>query len=409
MNLTPDLNWARGQGWGLPGLGADRTRIPTVMFAHLGSRERRWLAVASLLVVALGAFVYVLNRPAAESEGRGAGTSPTSPLPEIVAAEGLVLPRRRAELAFGQSGQVAAVRVEEGQRVASGTALVQLDDGEARAAVAAAEARLAAAEAKLAELEAGPRSEDVAVAAAELAKVRAGSRPEAIAAARSALDKAAAALQQAKDAYEPIRWLPDISRRPESLALEAATADHARAQAEYDAAVAGASAEELRLAEARYRQVAARATGPELASARAEVARARADLDAARQDLAGTVLVAPFDGVAAQVNVRAAERVAAGAKAVVFGDPDTLEVETQDLSEVDVARVAAGQPVTITAEAWPGRTFGATVRQVSPIAVDRRGERVFPVRLALDEAGREALRWGMTVFVDIGTGPPPTP
>ncbi len=335
---------------------------------------------------------------------------PATPvLPNIVAAEGVVLPRRRAELTFGTAGTVAEVAVAEGQRVASGTALARLDDADARNALAAAEADQAAARARLAQLEAGPRREDVAVAAAELDKVRAGSGPEAIAAARAALEKAQAVLQQARDAYEPIRWRSDISRRPESLALQSATADVQRAQADYDAAVAGATPEELRLAEARYRQVAAAASEPDLAAAQAEVARAAAAVARAQADLADTVLAAPFAGVAGLVNVRRAERAGPGAAAVVFGDPELLEVETVDLSEVDVARVHPGQPATITAEAFPGQTFQATVREVSPVAVDRRGERVFTAYLSLDEAARQTLRWGMTVFVDIEADPAPEP
>jgi len=249
----------------------------------------------------------------------------------------------------------------------------------------------------------------VAVAAAELAKVKAGPGPEAVAAAKAALDKASAVLQQAHNAYDPIRWLPDISRRPESLALQSATADFERARAEYDAAVAGATPAELRLAEARYRQAAAHASAPELAAAQADVAQAQARAAAARDALAHLTLTAPFAGVAAQVNVRPGERVAAGARAVALGDPDSLEVETTDLSEVDVARLAPGQSATITTEAYPGREFAATVRQIAPLGVDRRGERVFPVRLSLDEAARRALRWGMTVFVDIHAAPLPTP
>jgi HlyD family secretion protein len=380
------------------------------MLSDSHSHRRRWLAAAaiSLVLVAAGIFL-ALRRPTSENAGRSTPASATVALPDIVSAEGLVVPRQRADLAFGVGGTVAEVLVEEGQQVASGTALVRLDDADARDALASTEAKLAAAQAKLAQLEAGPKSEDVAVAAAELAKVKAGRGPEAIAAAKANLDQAKAALQQARDAYEPIKWEPDISLRPESLNLQRATAQFEQAQAEYDAAAQGATPEELRLAEARYRQAAAQATTPELAAARAEVAQAQANVAAARTDLANTVLSAPFDGVAAQVNVRVAERVAAGAKALVFGEPGTLEVETTDLSEVDVARVAPGQAATITAEAWPGRTFDATVRQVAPVAVERRGERVYPVRLTLDEAGRDALRWGMTVFVDIQVGPAPTP
>lgn len=380
------------------------------MPSETATQRRRWLAVAAIALLLLAAGAFLALRPSAPEGGApAASASATALLPDLVSAEGLVLPRQRAELAFGVGGTVAEVLVEEGQRVASGTALVRLDDAEARDALASATAKLAAAEAKLAQLEAGPKPEDVAVAAAELAKVKAGRGPEAIAAAKAGLDQAQAALQQARDAYEPIKWEPDISLRPQSLNLQRATAQFEQAQAEYDAAVRGATPEELRLAEARYRQAAAQATTPELAAARADLAQAQANLAAAETDLANTRLAAPFDGVAAQVNVRAAERVAAGTKALVFGEPATLEVETADLSEVDVARVRPGQAATITAEAWPGRSFDARVRQVAPLAVERRGERVYPVRLTLDEAGREALRWGMTVFVDIQVGPAPTP
>jgi len=73
---------------------------------------------------------------------------------------------RSSDLGFERSGQLVNVLVQEGDRVAAGTPLAQLDISNLQTQRQQLEAEKARALARLAELEAGPRSEDIAAAEA---------------------------------------------------------------------------------------------------------------------------------------------------------------------------------------------------------------------------------------------------
>lgn len=68
---------------------------------------------------------------------------------------------REVSLGFRQSGRVARLPVEEGDRVSAGQLLAELDDEPFQHAVAAARAQVAQAEAALARLEAGSRAQEI--------------------------------------------------------------------------------------------------------------------------------------------------------------------------------------------------------------------------------------------------------
>jgi hypothetical protein len=76
-------------------------------------------------------------------------------------------------------------------------------------------------------------------------------------------------------------------------------------------------------------------------------------------------------------------------------------VETTDLSERDVARVALGQETIVYVEALgdeiPGRVVG-----IAPQATTIGGDVVYTVYVELDEMP-PGLRWGMSTEVEIAT------
>jgi membrane fusion protein (multidrug efflux system) len=116
------------------------------------------LAIAGLLVVALGAGGFVYHRSQTDGEaaaavGRGASAVPV----QIVAAEagtvrdrieavGSTLARQAVDIVALTSGRVAEIAFEPGARVETGAVLVRLDDIAEQAAVAEAEAGLREAE-----------------------------------------------------------------------------------------------------------------------------------------------------------------------------------------------------------------------------------------------------------------------
>jgi HlyD family secretion protein len=84
----------------------------------------------------------------------------------------------------------------------------------------------------------------------------------------------------------------------------------------------------------------------------------------------------------------------------VLADLDRLQARTTDLTELDVARVAVGQPVVITVDGLPEVKLEGHVARIGLRAEDYRGDVVYPVYVEFDEEVPE-LRWGMTALVEI--------
>jgi multidrug efflux pump subunit AcrA (membrane-fusion protein) len=137
----------------------------------------------------------------------------------------------------------------------------------------------------------------------------------------------------------------------------------------------------------------------DVALAEARIENAEAQLAAAQGLLSDLELKAPFDGVISAVNVNASEWVAPGSPVLLLGDLNNLQVKTTDLSEIDVARIAIGDQVVVTFDALPDLVLAGSVISVAPKADEGAGVN-FPVTIALNEIP-DALRWGMTAFVDI--------
>jgi multidrug resistance efflux pump len=108
--------------------------------------------------------------------------------------------------------------------------------------------------------------------------------------------------------------------------------------------------------------------------------------------------VAPFAGTVSELNINASEWVSPGLPVIVLADLNHLRVETTDLSEIDVARIAPGDSVTISFDALPDLVDGTVVR-ISPRASQGSGVN-YTVVVAMSETP-EGLRWGMTAFVDV--------
>jgi len=377
--------------------------------------------------------------------------------PATVSAKGEILPKKRANLSFSLGGRLKEWAVEEGDQVQAGQLLGRIASPEVEQAVPQARAAVDVARAQLARAQAGARPEelaqaDQAVAAAQagvqsaerqraaavarleaaqaaFAELRRGARPEDIAVAQANRDKAREAVKQTQAAYDPVADRADVASLPQSLALQQATLDLQIAQAEYDRLVNGATAEQLDSAEAQVHEaeagvataqaqvesaraqlgqaqagrdlVAAGSSAEELAILTAQVAQAAAALTRAETVLSETRLIAPFDGTVAHRLVQAGEMVAPGVPALSLGDLSQLVVETNDLSEVSIADVQAGQRVSVEVDALPGKKFTGQVVQVRPQAEIKRGDTTYTVIIALDAGVDDGLRWGMTAFVDI--------
>lgn len=219
----------------------------------------------ALILAAVGAltgFVYVRQRSssAAASTSVTTATVERGPLAATLATAGNIEARQAVDLAFGQSGTVAAVHVAVGDRVQAGDVLAELDTADlelqlrsAQVALKNAEdqlaqttdpsteqdiantgAQLVAAQAAYDDLTAGASEAKLASARAQVASAEAayqaafnaaGTYDSSLVSAETALEKARIALEQAQSAYDKISWRGDIAATSEAQALRSATID----------------------------------------------------------------------------------------------------------------------------------------------------------------------------------------
>jgi HlyD family secretion protein len=319
--------------------------------------------------------------------------------------------------------------------------LAQVQAGPTAQEIAQAEANLAKAQAGLAQLLAGPTETDIAQAQAgvtsaqaRLAQVQAGPRQEEIDAASARLLQAEAEVRLAQADYDKnVYGDPDVAE-PYGVALQKATLEYQAAQANYQALAKGPTSQEVAVsragvaeAQAALNKVLAGATAEQAAQGQADVANAQAALDrlkagatpeqiavaqagvqaaeadllAAQAELAKSELRAPFGGVVGAIRVESGEMVAAGVGVLSLGDISRWQVETDDLTEIDVVRVTEGQPVEVSVDALPGEPFSGRVVRIQPQSETKAGDVTYTVLIDLTEGNTAKLRWGMTTFVDI--------
>ena len=123
-------------------------------------------------------------------------------------------------------------------------------------------------------------------------------------------------------------------------------------------------------------------------------------LQRSRDALENYTITAPISGTVIEKNVKAGDNVnniEAGALAVIY-DLSYLKLE-MNISELDLSKVAAGQPVDITADAIPGEVFVGKVDRVSINGTTTNGFTTYPATILLEDYG--GLNPGMNVSADI--------
>ncbi len=109
-----------------------------------------------------------------------------------------------------------------------------------------------------------------------------------------------------------------------------------------------------------------------LASAE-QVSQAR--VAAAEAELARTILLAPFDGIVANVNSKVGEIVTPSSPGILTPPAvDLIDCScvyvSAPIDEVDAPLVAVGQPVRVTLDAYTSRSFPGRVQRIAPYVVD---------------------------------------
>jgi HlyD family secretion protein len=144
--------------------------------------------------------------------------------------------------------------------------------------------------------------------------------------------------------------------------------------------------------------VQAGARAEDIAAAQAGVDSAKATLDQARTALDQMDLRAPFAGVVAFLDARVGEQLAPNAIAVRLADPSVWEVDTTDLTELNIVNVHEGSKATVTVDALPGVEIAAKVVRIRQYGENKQGDIVYQVVVQPDKQDQR-LRWNMTASV----------
>lgn len=363
---------------------------------------------------------------------------------EVLVAEGDMVEEGQILARLDSVYQKAALAQAEAGLSRAKAHLAELQAGPRTQEIEVAQTAIEGAKAQLERIQQGPRPEEIApataalgIAQASLQKVQEGASEDLLIAARADLANADAAVAQAQAAYDRVALQANVGELPQSLQLQQATNARQAAQARLDELSRGATAADIAIARRQVEQAQAQidllnaptrssditaaqaeinravaqlnlleaGARPEtIAAAEADVASAQAALDQATRGLADRELRAPFAGTATDVRLKVGDQLAPGVPVVTLADLSRFFVRTDDLTELDIARVAVDQQVAVTLDALPGREFSGTVREISLEAGDHLGDVVYDVLIELSgDDGLDGLRWGMTAVANIDT------
>jgi HlyD family secretion protein len=173
-----------------------------------------------------------------------------------------------------------------------------------------------------------------------------------------------------------------------------------------EAAVVTAQAALVR-AQLQVDQLPPDATPGDVESAQADLRLAEAELELAQTNVSSaqvalqqTELRAPFAGTVADVSVELGEQAIAGQPIVALGDLDGWLIETTDLSELEVVRIAVGDQATVTFTAFPDLVVTGRVDRIQVRGTTDTGGVRFAVSIRPD-AHHPELRWNMSGEVRI--------
>ena len=136
-----------------------------------------------------------------------------------------------------------------------------------------------------------------------------------------------------------------------------------------------------------------------LQNLRTQAAVARAASAAARFNLGYSSIVAPQDGRVLRRLVEERELVPPGQPVLLFGGSGGGQVVHAALADREVVQVAVGDTAQVRLDAYPGRVFEASVREIAAAADPRSG--LFPVQVRMLPQVGATPASGMVARVEI--------
>ncbi|HVG20067.1 MAG TPA: efflux RND transporter periplasmic adaptor subunit [Blastocatellia bacterium] len=269
-----------------------------------------------------------------------------------VESVGSLFPYEEVVVSSEVEGKVEQVLVDVGDRIAKGQPIVKVSPTELQLTLEQQRASLRQARARLGLAEGGDDLKDVRGAAE--------------------VKKAAADLADAEQKYRRARALLDQGLLPRQ-SFDEAEARYNAARAAYDLSVQAVE------------------------NLRGQLAQSRASAALAQKKVGDSIIRAPFAGQVKERSVTQGQYLKVQTPVMVIVNVDPLRVRLK-VPEKMAAWVRTGQTVTVSVEAYAGRTFAGTISRINP-SVDQQ-TRSFEVE-ALIENHDGALKPGFFVKASI--------
>ncbi|MFM7613514.1 MAG: HlyD family secretion protein [Synechococcales cyanobacterium] len=347
------------------------------------------IALISVGLLGIGAAAYVSMRGAhgADDElNRKTTEVSLTNLTVRIVANGIVRPIEIVNLSPKNAGRLAALNVEQGDRVQKGQVIARMESRDLEAQLMQAKAIVAQTQAQFAQLQNGTRPEELIQAQAS---VRQG---------EAQVDQSKSRLKLARDRVQ----------RNQLLQSEGAIALDRLDEVLNEQRSAEAT---LLQTQANLSQIQSRLTqlqnGPrpeEITKAAAQVREAEGRVRAIMIQLEDTIIRAPFDGIITQryadpgafvTPTTSASANASATSTSVVALANGLEILAK-VPEVDIGQIKLKQTVEIVADSFPDQVFEGRVRLIAPVAVVDQNVTSFEVRVDLS-TGLDRLRSGMNV------------
>ena len=338
-----------------------------------------------------------------------------------ISSTGTIRPFNQVKLSPKYTGLLKTLYVQQGDRVKAGQVVALMDDsnliGQYRAAQGAYEQAKAAYEKALH----GNRTQEIADAEAQHRHAQAAVRAADMIVNRTHADVVACQAQLHRDETN--------ARRMDKLKAEGAVSDqdglNASTAAEVTKAQLDRAQQDLKQAQAAFLQTQA---DYESASQKLSLAKEgfrKEDIEAARQamlqaqgnmqymgsQLEDTKIRAPFDGVVTQKYADIGAIVApttastnnSATSSSIVSLAGTMEMVAA-VAETDIDYIQSGQPVLISAGAYPARVFHGRVNLIAPEAIVTQNVTSFEVHATIDDDPDGKLMSGMNVSSDFLAG-----
>ena len=278
-------------------------------------------------------------------------------LESMVSASGKIQPKTLVNISADTMGRVTGLAVNEGDRVAKGQFLLEIDPRNLRSRVESGEAGLQASASQLQQM-------------------------------RLQIEATKVALKAAQDNYNRQLELSKAGLTPRE------TFERAENELKSQQSNLRAQEQNLRTQELRINQE-------------------RATLSSAKYDLSRVRIESPINGIVTRRNIEEGETAVTGTMnnpgtvLLTLADMSVIEAEVE-VDETDIPNVALGQIAKVTIDAMPGKTFTAKVTEIGNSPIQAAGQAAsaqatnFKVVLTLDGEIPD-VRPGFTCTAEITT------